>query len=145
MIRQFNFTIFADGGSRGNPGEAAYGFVVYDKNGNTIFEEGVRIGIATNNTAEYNAIIAALKWIENNLLKSGPLQKPQIQFYLDSELAVMQLNGKYKVKNENLRNLFFTIKNLEQKIGGDFFYSSIKREKNKAADKLVNLALDGKI
>ena len=143
MIKELNFTIFADGGSRGNPGEAAYGFVVYDKNGNTIFEKGTRIGIATNNTAEYSAIIAALKWVENKLVLGGQIQKPRIQFYLDSELVAMQLNCKYKVRNENLRNLFFTIKNLERKIGGEFFYEAIPREQNKEADRLVNLALDG--
>ena len=63
------FTVYTDGGARGNPGEAAYGFIVYDQNKNIIFREGKKIGISTNNTAEYMGVISALSWIKDNLKK----------------------------------------------------------------------------
>ncbi|OGH12519.1 MAG: hypothetical protein A2857_07000 [Candidatus Levybacteria bacterium RIFCSPHIGHO2_01_FULL_36_15] len=132
------FTVYTDGGARGNPGEAAYGFIVYDQNKNIIFREGKKIGISTNNTAEYMGVISALSWIKDNLKKID-----KIEFLLDSELVAHQLTGKYKVKNENLRNLFFTVKDLENKVNSKIYYKPIEREKNKEADKLVNMALDG--
>ncbi len=133
--------IFTDGGSRGNPGPAAYGFVIYDSKNELLFEEGRIIGTNTNNVAEYSGVVGALKWVEEN----SDIEKPTIQFYLDSMLATMQLSNKWKIKNENLRNLFFTIKLLERSIGGKISYSHVRRENNKEADRLVNLALDGLI
>lgn len=132
--------VYTDGGARGNPGEAAYGFVIYDKNENIIFKQGKKIGIATNNTAEYMGIIGALTYIKDNLKTLN-----KIYFFLDSQLVANQLMGKYKVKDENLRNLFFSVKNLEEEINTQIVYQSIPRELNKDADKLVNLALDGNI
>lgn len=138
---KYDFKIFTDGGARGNPGPAAYGFVIYDESDQLLFEEGKTIGDNTNNVAEYSGIIAALKWIEKN----SKIDNPTIHFFLDSLLAAMQLSNKWKIKNENLRNLFFTIKVLERGIGGKIIYSHVRREQNKEADRLVNLALDGLI
>lgn len=143
MKEEADFTIYADGGARGNPGPAAYGFVVYDSNSNKIFEEGKTIGNTTNNFAEYSGVVAALKW----LFESPVLCPPSsvIQVFLDSQLAARQLSGKWKIKNENLRNLYFTVKELEQKLGAKINYLDIPREENRESDRLVNLALDGKI
>lgn len=134
-----DYIINTDGGSRGNPGEAAYGFVVYDKDEKLIHEKGEKIGINTNNVAEYMGVISALKWIKEN----SKIQNPNIFFFLDSELVTSQLNGVYKVKNENLRNLFFTAKSLIEEIHGNVKFTAIRRESNKEADRMVNLALDG--
>lgn len=126
--------IYCDGGSRGNPGHAAYGFVVIE-NGKVIEKKGGYIGIATNNFAEYTAIVKALEWLSANC--SG---KP-LSFFLDSELATMQLSGIYKIKNPHIREFIFKIRQLEN----DFptvTYSHVRREKNKLADQMVNLALD---
>lgn len=136
-----DYTIYADGGARGNPGEAAYGFVIYNKDGKKVYEEGRAIGETTNNVAEYSGIVAALKWIHQR----SKIQHPVIQMFLDSKLCAMQLSGHWKIKNENLRNLFFTAKELEQRIGGLVSYFPVRREQNKEADLLVNLALDNKV
>lgn len=126
--------VFCDGGARGNPGPAAYGFVVY-KDNQAVKKGNGYIGIATNNTAEYTAIIGALIWLKNHY------QRQDLQFYLDSKLAVSQLSGLYKIKNANIRNLIFKIRELETEFG-QINYQHIPREQNKEADKMVNLALD---
>ena len=141
MGNSHSYTIYCDGGARGNPGPAAYGFVIYDEHGSKIYEEGRVIGNATNNVAEYTGVVAALKWFATK--NQEPRSK--IQIFLDSKLVAEQLSGRWKIKNENLRNLFFTIKELEQKIGAIFSYSNLPREQNQEADRLVNLALDGKL
>ncbi len=137
MNANISLIIHADGGSRGNPGEAAYGFVIYDQSRNKLYEEGKRIGQNTNNVAEYSGVVAALKWVKENAKNTKT-----VSFFLDSKLAVEQLNGRYKVKNENLRNLFFTAKSLESETGVKITYTHILRELNKDADKMVNWALD---
>lgn len=129
--------VYCDGGARGNPGPAAYGFVV-KAGGQPIKREGKAIGIATNNFAEYTAVIAALKWLVQDY------QGQDLNFFLDSKLAVSQLSGLYKIKSATIRNLVFEIKTQESKFG-QIRYNYIPREKNKEADRLVNLALDGKI
>lgn len=132
-------TIFGDGGSRGNPGEASYGFVVlYGEE--VIYSEGKRIGIATNNVAEYSAVLAAL-----NYLSSSELEYEAVNFFLDSELVVHQLNGKWKIKNEVLRGYFFKIKEVQRDLQKKFTFTAVPREQNKLADAQVNLALDNKI
>lgn len=126
--------IFCDGGARGNPGPAAYGFVV-KKDEKVVHEEGGYIGIATNNFAEYTAVIAALKWLAK--LYGGQ----NLNFFLDSQLVVSQLSGLYKVKNARLRNLVFEVRTLENQFD-QIKYNHIRREQNKQADVLVNKALD---
>lgn len=136
--KQYDYYIYTDGGARGNPGPAAYGFVILDHALHIIHEEGKKIGVSTNNVAEYTGVISALKWILENLKKENLL----IKISLDSKLVASQLKGEFKIKNENLRSLFFTAKTLEEKISGKVDYFYIPREQNKLADQLVNLALD---
>ncbi len=132
--------VFTDGGARGNPGPAAVGFVVKDEQGKVLQEGSEFIGRATNNVAEYQAVIKALEWIISNIR----YQISNIDFFLDSKLIVNQLNGLFKIKNLNLRNLIIKIRRLEKKIDGKIFYYFIPREKNKEADLLVNQALNKK-
>lgn len=142
MNPKYELTIYTDGGSRGNPGPAAYGFVITDSDKQPVYEEGKTIGIDTNNVAEYSAIVNALRWVETNTKTIG--YKPStISFFMDSMLCAQQLSGKWKIKNENLRALYFTIKDLERRIEVPVTYSHVRREFNKEADRMVNLALDG--
>ena len=129
--------IFCDGGARGNPGPAAYGFVV-KAGGKIIKESGSYIGVTTNNTAEYTAIVEALKWL------SADHSGSNLVFYLDSQLAASQLNGIFKVKNAKIRELLFKIRELENQFR-QVFYKHIPREQNKEADRLVNEVLDKQV
>ncbi len=126
--------INCDGGSRGNPGPAAFGFVVKEK-GKIIEKGGGYIGTATNNVAEYTAVIEALK------LLSEKKYRHQLSFYLDSQLVVSQLTGVYKVKDAKIRELVIRVHQFETDFESVMYYH-IPREKNKEADLLVNLALD---
>lgn len=138
-----NLFVFTDGGARGNPGPAAIGVYITNEKGEEVAAIGKRIGEATNNVAEYSAILEALTWISENKDKIG--ENPKIAFFLDSELAYSQLAGIYKIKNSTLRELIFKIKILEKELGFPVTFEHIRREKNKKADKLVNLALDNKL
>lgn len=129
-------TIFTDGASRGNPGKASYGFTISDDSGRLIFEQGKYIGKATNNVAEYMAVLESLKWIANNISK-----KCQIEYFADSKLVVEQLSGRFKVKSLHLKPIIEQIKILAIELGGITF-THIPREQNTAADKLANIALD---
>ena len=128
--------VFCDGGARGNPGPAAYGFVVKDK-GAIVKEGNGYIGVATNNVAEYTAIIEALNWLKSH--KKGQ----DLQFFLDSLLAASQLYGIYRVKNAKIRELLVKIRELENQFS-KITYQHVPRDQNKEADKQVNLALDQK-
>lgn len=131
--------LFTDGGARGNPGPAAAGFVIYEI-GDTgeiiekVFEQGVFLGNTTNNQAEYQAIVLGLK-------KARELNFESVDVKLDSELAVKQINGEYKVKNEGLARHFVEIHNLKQKFH-EIKFSHVRREFNKEADAAVNRAID---
>jgi len=137
MIKR-NLFVFADGGSRGNPGPAAVGFIVKDSTGRPLIKEGKFIGKTTNNVAEYQAVIEALKWIQSSI--KYPVSS--IKLFLDSKLIVNQLNGLFKIKNSYLRRLIIKVRQLEQEVGGNVSYHLIPREKNKEADALVNQALE---
>lgn len=130
--------IYTDGASRGNPGHASYGFTISDENGKLIHEEGNYIGIATNNIAEYTAVLEAFKFIKKNY--QPPLE---IILYADSKLLAEQLSGRYKIKNPGLKYLFDKIKILESQIGL-ISYNHIYRSKNTLADNLANQALDNR-
>ena len=131
--------VYCDGGSRGNPGKSAAAFVV-KINGKTVKYGSVFLGIATNNVAEYSAVILALDWlVENSDIRC---QMSDIGFVLDSQLVVRQLTGVYKVKNKKLKELFIKIKNLENQLGTKIYFTSVSREKNILADSLVNQELD---
>ena len=140
MYNLASINIFTDGGSRGNPGESALGTYIETEDGQEIISIGKRLGITTNNIAEYSAIREGLTWVFDNLSEFENLQR--INFYMDSNLAVQQLNGIFKIKNPGLREIFFEIKGLENQIKIPIYYTYIPREKNKKADRLVNLALD---
>ena len=126
--------IYADGGSRGNPGPSACGVVLKDATGMVISNHSKYLGEATNNQAEYNGGILGL----TEALK---ITNGEIDFYLDSLLAVNQLNQTFKVKNAGIQTLFVKAWNLSVKFKKVKFFH-IPREQNKEADKLVNIELD---
>lgn len=134
-----NFLIHTDGGSRGNPGPAAFGVVI---EGDTVGkkEYGEYIGEATNNVAEYSAVVFALKKLKS-LVGSEKAKDSAVRVHADSELLVRQLNGEYKIKEENIRNLFLDVWNLKLDFG-EVSFRHIPREQNHGADKMVNQALD---
>jgi ribonuclease HI len=123
-----------DGGARGNPGPAAYGYVLEDDDGTVLDARGERIGVATNNVAEYRALIAGLE-------RALELGIDELEVVSDSELLVKQMQGEYRVKNETLRELNKDANVLERKLGR-VRYTAVRREHNQLADKLVNEALD---
>jgi ribonuclease HI len=124
-----------DGGARGNPGPAAYGYVLEAVDGTVLDARGETIGVATNNVAEYRALIAGLE-------KAVELGIDELEVVSDSELLVKQMQGEYRVKNEALRELNDEANFLERKLGR-VRYTAVRREHNELADKLVNEALDG--
>jgi len=128
------FIIHSDGGARGNPGPAAIGVVIKSDNGTLIEEISKTIGETTNNQAEYQAIIAGLETAKK-------LGAEAVECFLDSELVVKQLRHEYKVKNKELAPLFVKVHNLSLQFK-KISFTHVMREKNKAADKLVNIALD---
>lgn len=132
--------VFTDGGSRGNPGPSAIGIYITDEKNSVLYGLGKCIGEATNNVAEYTAILEALRWISSH--KESLERNATIDFFLDSELAYSQLIGVYKIKNAALRAIFFEVRIEESRIGYPIRYFHIPREKNKEADRLVNRALD---
>lgn len=126
--------IYTDGGARGNPGPAGIGAVIFDEKERVIVEISEYIGEATNNQAEYRALIAGL-------VKAKKLGAKELEVFLDSELVVKQLNREYRVKDKDLAPLFVQVYNISlgfKKI----VFKHIFREKNELADKLVNQALD---
>lgn len=131
---------YTDGGSRGNPGQAALGVVICDDAGNIINEYGERLGIKTNNEAEYSAIVSALKKVKA-LYGKEKAKKMEVEMRMDSELAMKQLSGIYKIESEKIIPLFVDVWNLRLDFAKVSF-SHVPREKNKEADKMVNEALD---
>jgi len=128
--------IFTDGGARNNPGPAAIGVVIGDK------EYAEYLGETTNNVAEYQAVIFALKKTKH-LVGKDKLKNTKVVVNLDSELVANQLNGKYKILEPDLQPLFLEIWNLKFDFP-NLVFQHIPREKNKRADRLVNEALDKK-
>src|SRR5262249_1171281 len=123
-----------DGGARGNPGPAAYGYVLEAEDGTVLDARGERIGIATNNVAEYRALIAGLE-------RAVELGVDELEVVSDSELLGKQMQGDYRVKNETLGELNEDANVLERKVGR-VRYRAVRREHNELADRLVNEALD---
>ena len=138
MINSLN--VFTDGGARGNPGPSAIGVYIENGNNKKILGFGKQIGFATNNVAEYKAVIEALSWIIEN--KKNFKKNTKINFFLDSKLVCFQIIGIFKVKNAELRNLLFNVRDREAQISLPIFYKCIPREQNTKADELVNKALD---
>ncbi len=131
--------VYTDGGSRGNPGEAAIGVYITSTDEVFIAGFGQRIGVATNNVAEYKAVIGALSYLVS---QKDKLEIDNVQFFLDSLLITNQINGLFRVKNPTLRDLLFEVRKKEMELNVKIRYSHIPREQNKKADKLVNNALD---
>lgn len=127
-------TMYADGGSRGNPGPAACGFVILDDDGVIIFEKGVYLGFQTNNFAEYTGLIEGMK-------KALEMGVTDLSVKMDSELVVRQCLGIYKVKNEGLKLLFAEVAALRRQFKSVGF-GHVRREFNKDADRMVNECLD---
>ena len=123
-----------DGGARGNPGPAAYGYVLETDDGTVLDARGEKIGVATNNVAEYRALVAGLE----RALESGV---DELEVVSDSELLVKQMRGEYKVKNAALRELSLEAARLARQLG-TVTYKAVRREHNELADSLVNEALD---
>ena len=126
--------LWTDGGSRGNPGPAAYAFVLEAEDGTVLEARGEAIGVATNNVAEYAALVAGL----GQALEHGVTE---LDVRSDSELMVKQMRGEYRVKNKDLQALFLDASQSARRIGGVSF-THVRREHNELADRLVNEALD---
>lgn len=125
--------LFTDGGSRGNPGPAGIGFILFNDS-ELVHFDAKHLGNATNNQAEYAALLFGLKTCKKQGIKN-------IECYLDSELVVKQLNGIYKIKNESIKPLYLKIRTILDELDIVTF-THVPREQNKFADKLVNIALD---
>lgn len=126
--------LYADGGSRGNPGPSASGFVILDEQNRLLHSDNKYLGLTTNNQAEYHALIQGMEWCISKGI-------PKIQVYLDSLLVVNQLKGIFKVKNRDLWSLYESAKELSGKFNS-FSVTHVPRELNKLADAEVNKALD---
>jgi ribonuclease HI len=123
-----------DGGARGNPGPAAYGYVLETTDGHILDTRGEAIGVATNNVAEYRALVAGLE-------KAVELGVDDLEVVSDSELLVNQMRGEYKVRNPALRELWLKATELASRLRS-VRYRAVRREHNELADRLVNDALD---
>ena len=126
--------LWTDGGARGNPGPAAYAFVLEAEDGTVLDAQGVAIGVATNNVAEYSALVAGL----GEAVERGV---DELEVRSDSELMVKQMRGEYRVKNRDLQTLFGDASRLARELGNVTF-THVRREHNELADRLVNEALD---
>jgi ribonuclease HI len=126
--------LFTDGGARGNPGPAAYGYVLESEDGAVLAAHGEAIGTATNNVAEYRALLAGLE-------KALELGVDELEVVSDSELLVKQMRGEYKVRKTTLRELSAQAASLAGELGS-VTYTAVRREHNELADQLVNEALD---
>lgn len=131
---------YTDGGSRGNPGPAALGVVICDPNGVIIKEYGERLGVRTNNEAEYEAVLFALRKIKQ-LYGKEKVKNMKIEVRMDSELVCKQLTNIYKIENEKIFHIYIAIHNLTLDFGS-IAWKHIPREQNKDADRMVNEALD---
>jgi probable phosphoglycerate mutase len=129
--------LFVDGGARGNPGPAAFGYVIEAEDGTVLAAHGETIGVATNNVAEYRGLVAGLA-------KAVEVGVDELDVVSDSELLVRQMTGVYRVKNEALRQLSLDAAALARRLGR-VRYSAVRREHNELADRLVNEALDAAV
>ena len=129
-----NARLWTDGGARGNPGPAAFAYVLETEDGEALDAHGERIGVATNNVAEYRALVAGLA-------RAAELGVTGLEVVSDSELLVKQMRGEYRVKNEALRQLNEEAARLARGLGR-VEYRHVRRAHNELADRLVNEALD---
>jgi ribonuclease HI len=135
--RRLKARLSTDGGARGNPGPAAFGYVIEAEDGDVLAAHGETIGRATNNVAEYRGLVAGME-------KAAELGVRELEVVSDSELLVKQMRGEYRVKNEALKELWEDASDLERKFA-KVRYTAVRRAHNELADKLVNEALDAEI
>lgn len=135
--------IYTDGGARGNPGPAGIGAILMDEKGKVVKELSEYIGEATNNVAEYTALIRALQSAKE--IYGKQLRDMDIEVRLDSELVVRQLTGIYKVKEPTLKELFAKVAAMRLEVSPNIIFTHVRREKNVHADKLVNQAIDARL
>jgi ribonuclease HI len=126
--------LWTDGGARGNPGPAAFAYVLEAEDGTVLDARGEAIGVATNNVAEYSALVAGLA-------RAVAAGVSELEVRSDSELMVKQMRGEYRVKNRDLQSLFLDASRAARRIGR-ITYTHVRREHNELADRLVNEALD---
>jgi ribonuclease HI len=126
--------LFTDGGARGNPGPAAFAYVLEAEDGTVLAAYGEAIGVATNNVAEYRALVAGLE-------KAVEVGVSELEVVSDSELLVKQMRGEYRVKNRALQELSVQAARYVRELEG-ISYTAVPREQNELADRLVNEALD---
>jgi ribonuclease HI len=126
--------LFTDGGARGNPGPAAYAYVLEAEDGTVLAAHGETIGVATNNVAEYRALVEGLR-------KAAELEVGELEVVSDSELVVHQMRGEWKIKKDTLRVLWEEASEVAARID-NVRYTAVRREHNELADRLVNEALD---
>lgn len=131
--------IYTDGGSRGNPGPSGYGFAVTDSQNQIIHQDSKYLGIKTNNEAEYQGLLSALIWLQNNS-QDHPIAS--VDFFMDSELIVRQVQGAYKVKATNLIPIYNQIKTILSTFPFPIKFTHVLRHKNQLADQLANFAMD---
>ena len=128
-------TVHVDGGARGNPGPAAVGAVIRDQSGEILLEAGERIGVATNNVAEYKALLLGIA-------RAKALGADRLELVGDSELIVKQVRGEYRVKDQGLKPLHAEVKAALEPLE-EWTIRHVRREHNADADRLVNVTLDG--
>jgi ribonuclease HI len=130
---------WTDGASRGNPGDAGIGVIVKNEAGAVVLEERRYLGKATNNQAEYTALITCLEQI---IERNDTLHCDELAVFADSELMVKQLKGEYKVRDEGLKTHFARVRELLARGGFRFTIAHVPRAQNKEADKLANEGID---
>ncbi len=134
MAAYSHLITYTDGGSRGNPGPAAFGYVIKTPEGEIVAGHGEYIGVTTNNQAEYKAILAAIR-------RARELGAETLEMRMDSELAMKQLTGEYRVKDQGIASIFLLIHN-EKLAFKKVTFTHVRRAYNKEADAKVNEALD---
>lgn len=135
------FTLYADGGSRGNPGPAGSGAVVFDAAGKRVVEVADYIGVTTNNVAEYEAVLRGLHALKGSY-PDGYFNDAELHIRMDSKLVIEQLKGAYKVKHPNLIPRYLEVKNVISRAFPHVTFEHVRREFNKDADALANQAMD---
>ena len=135
------YILYTDGGARGNPGPAAAGVVIYDAKLKEIDKFAHYLGVATNNQAEYQALILGLGRIQKLVGDAHKIAETAVEVFMDSELIVKQMNGEYKIKNKDLKPLFAKAEELSAKFEAVKF-KHIFRDKKTPADQLFNIELN---
>lgn len=133
-------TLYTDGGARGNPGPAGAGVVVVDEDGSVVKEVSEFLGTQTNNAAEYQAVILGLRTLKK--LYGSAVRDMEVEVVLDSELIARQLSGEYQIKEATLFPHYIAVHNMQVKDFPRVTFTHVPRDKNKAADRLANEAMD---